>query len=670
MNLKNILFFAAIVFSLQLYGQRYHCFGKVFDAETGQPLAFVNIMTNASNNGTSTDIDGKFSITSPEPIEFLQLSYVGYEPKTFWLQGKTKNLKIELVKTSVELEEVLIVAGENPAHRIINNVIANRKNNDPENLSSFSYTSYDKMVFTMDTLEIPPAALEEEVDSGDIRLRNFLREKDFFMMETVSERKFMAPGRNYENVLASRIAGFKDPIFLFLSSNLQSPSFYKEFISIFGNQYVNPISGGSTRKYFFNLEDTAYTERLDTVFIISYRPRINTNFEGMKGVLSINSNGWAIQNVIAEPANNDGNLRVRIQQMYEQIDGKQWFPVQLDTDITLRNVEVNRYNPTGRGKSYIRDIELNPELVRRMFNQISVEVAPNAGDRSDAYWRKYRGDSLNARERRTYEFIDSIGQAEDFDRIAGTAKTLLNNRLPLGYVDIDLSKIARYNNYEGLYLGLGLLTSKKLSQTLGLGGYWGYGFGDKEAKYGGDLQLTIDKYRELKFRLSYFDDVTETGGVGFWDDNKRLTAPENFRDLLLNTMDRTEKMHASVSFRTLVYATVNLGLTVDHKKTVDGYTFNGPGRDISAPGNEFRFTELNAGVRYAYKEKFIKMPDARISMGTKYPIVWLNFTRGLAGAFEGQYQYNKLDLKIKKSFRFKYLGTSTIDLRAGFIDRA
>lgn len=671
--MKNASYLLPLVFLFICSGafaQRYHCNGRVIDAGTGEALAFVNIVTNESAIGTATDIDGKFSIAAPEPIEYLRLSYVGYQPKTFYLHGNTKNLTIELQKTSVELEEVLIVAGENPAHRIINNVIANRKKNDPENLPSFSYTSYDKMVFTMDTLEIPPEALEQEADSGDMGLRNFLREKDFFMMETVSERKFMAPDRNYEKVLASRISGFKDPIFLFLSSNLQSPSFYKEFITIFGNQYINPISGGSTRKYFFNIEDTAYTERLDTVFIISYRPRINTNFEGLSGVLSINSNGWAIQNVIAEPAKNDGSLRIRIQQMYELIDGKQWFPVQLDTDITLRNVEVNQYNPTGRGKSYIRDIELNPELVRRMFNQISVEVAPNAGDRSEEYWRQYRGDSLSDRERRTYEFIDSIGKAEDFDRMAGTVKSLLNNRLPLGYVDLDLSKIARYNDYEGLYLGLGLLTSKKLSQTFALGGYWGYGFGDQTAKYGGDLQLTLDRYRELKLRFSYFDDVTETGGVSFWDDSRRQITPENFRNFLLKTMDRTERMHAAISFRALRYATVNFGLTIDDKKTIDRYVFAGPGQDLSTAANEFKFTEVSAGIRYAYKEKFLQMPDTRISMGTGFPVIWLNYTRGLAGPFDGQYEYNKFDLKIEKSFRFKYLGTSTFDLRAGYIDRA
>lgn len=652
------------------FAQIYSCSGRVYDAATGRALAFVNIVTNNSNTGTATDIDGKFHIRSARPIEYLVLSYVGYEQKTFYLHGRNRNLKIEMQKKAFELEEVEIVAGENPAHRIIKNVIANRKNNDPENLESFAYTSYDKMVFTVDTLEIPDEMMEEEVDSGNVRLRKFIRDKDFFLMETVSERKFMAPDRNHEKVLASRISGFRDPVFLFLGSQLQSPSFYKDFIAIFDQKYINPISKGSIRKYYFNIEDTTYTANNDTVFVISYKPRSNTNFDGLKGVLSINTHGWAIQNVIAEPARDEDNLRVRIQQMYELIDSTKWFPVQLNTDITLRNVSINKYAPTGRGKTYIRDIELNPELVRRMFNQVTVEVSPKAGDRSRDFWIDYRGDSLTERERRTYEFIDSIGQAQDLDRKAATIKSLLNNRLPLGVIDLNLSQIINYNQYEGLYLGLGLLTNKKFSQALELGGYWGYGFGDKKAKYGGDISLTIDRYREIKLRLAYFDDVTESGSVHFFGESERLLDPENYRDLLIKRMNPTVRKQAAISFRALRYARLNLALTLDEKTSPDNYLFNSrPTEGNMHTTGDFRFTELSAGIRYAYKEKFLQMPDSRISLGTNYPVFWFKYTRGLSGTFDGEYNYNRYDLKLIKTFRFKYLGSTTLDLRAGYIDQ-
>jgi hypothetical protein len=487
----------------------------------------------------------------------------------------------------------------------------------------------------------------------------------------VSERKFLSPDRNHQKVVASRISGFKDPVFLFLSSQMQSSSFYKELIKISDKNYINPISNGSLKKYFFQLEDTTYTPGGDSVFVIFFRPGINTNFDGLCGVMSINTNGWAIQNVIAEPSRSEGGISIKIQQMYEFIEGSHWFPVQLNTDIIFKNVTVNKYPPIGRGKNYNRNIVLNPELVKRQFNQISIEVDPNAGDRSEAFWIDYRGDSLTERERKTYEYIDSLGKAEDFDKKVKTFKSLITGRLPMGKIDLDLSKIAKYNSYEGFYLGLGLLTSPKLSETFSLGGFWGYGFKDQTAKYGGDLGITLDKYREIKLRLSYFDYVTETGGTSFFDDKDNMLNPDNFRDFLIERMDRTERQQASVSFRAFRYATVNFGLTADNKRPTYNYNFTlpAPSGEIPLPDSNFNFTEISAGFRFAYKEKFIQLPDTKISTGTNYPVIWFNYSRGLTGFLDGEYAYNKFDLKIQKSFFIKYFGKSTFDIRAGYIDK-
>lgn len=666
--LKKLSFAILLSFyTLWAIGQDFKVNGTVLDAETGVSLSFVNIVSNNSNIGSSTDIDGKFTIISKEKIEFLRLSYVGYEPLTFYLHGKSKNLEIRIQPTSLELSEVLIVAGENPAHRIIKNVIDNRDSNDPEKLKSFSYTSYDKMIMTVDTLDVPESELNTQ-DSGYIRLKKFLKDKDFFMLETVSERKFMSPDRNHEKILASRISGFKDPILLFLSSQLQSSTFYQELIKIADKNYINPISRGSLKKYYFQLEDTTYTARGDSVFIISFRPSINTNFDGLKGILSINTRGWAIQNVIAEPSRSEDGLTIKIQQMYELINDTSWFPVQLNTDIIFNNVKVNNVVPVGKGKSYNKNIELNPELVKRQFNQISVEFDPGAGDRDEDFWLAFRGDSLTDREQNTYTFMDSLGRAENLDQKIYTIKALLNNRLPLGKIDIDLSKIGKYNNYEGLYLGIGLLTSKKLSQTIDAGAFVGYGFRDQAVKYGGNLSVTVDRYREVKINLGYYNYTTETGGVNFFGENQNILNPANFRNFLIKGMDVTERIQTSVSFRALRYGTFNVGIGRDAKQITNSYYFDTENADIPTEKPKYIFTEFSAGIRYAFKEKFLEMPDSRMSLGTKFPVVWLQYSRGLEGTFDGEFAYNKFDLKIEKSFYIKYLGQSKIELLAGYVD--
>lgn len=264
------------------------------------------------------------------------------------------------------------------------------------------------------------------------------------------------------------------------------------------------------------IEDTTYTPNFDTLFIISFKQRDNTNFEGLKGVLTINSNGWAIQNVIAEPSVTNDGISMVIQQKYEFIDDKYWFPVQLNTDIIFNNVSIEGFSPKGQGKSYLKDIVLNPDMVKRDFKRETIGFDLLAGERDEVFWNIYRNDSLSERDLKTYSFIDSIGEKANLDRKVKTLKALIDNRLPVGFMDINLSKLIHYNQHEGLYLGLGLLTNQKFSETISIGGFWGYGLHDKRAKYGGDVTLLLNRYKDTKLKIGYYDFATETGGTTFF----------------------------------------------------------------------------------------------------------------------------------------------------------
>lgn len=678
-----LIFFLAFI-SLNLKAQQtYTISGKVIDAETKEPLAFVNIIQPGTRTGISTDIDGKFSLRSSRPIESIQLTYVGYNLLNFAIpENKKENLIISLQRKTFDLNEVVIFPTINPAHRIIDSVLANRYQNDPEKLKTFSYTSYEKTIFTaqLDTvLVVKPdtnaVAISDTIisDSSMAKLKDFFSQQDIAIMEAVVERKFMAPDRNYENVKANRISGFQDPIFVFLVSQVQSTSFYHEFFQILDKRYINPISNGSENKYIFILEDTLYTERLDTVFIISYRPKPNTNFDGLEGVLYINSNKWAIQNAIARPARVEGPS-IKIQQMYEYIDDEQWFPVQLNTDIIMSGMEIRAGNARARlvgiGKSYIRDIVLNPELVRRQFATLGVDVDPASNEKPDSFWNSYRLDSLSERDHRTYNYLDSIGREANFDKIANSFETLMSGRIPYKFIDIDLDRIIKYNSYQGLYLGLGVHTNDRLSRQFKLGGYWGYGFGDKSDKYGGDVSVVLNRRNEVTWGAQYNFDLQETGGVHFFDDNENFLTGENWRNFLIQRMNPTQNLSTTIGFRLLRDFKFGLGFKVITKEASDGYRYLMAQEGPTVTQDEFRFTEVSAGFRFAFREEFIMTKRARLSLGTKYPVLWLEYTHGIDGLFDGEYAFSRIDLKIEKLFYTKYLGKTSLVLKGGFIDRA
>ena len=680
------LFVLLLVFSPASYSQVYKVSGKIIDADTHDPLSFVNILINDGHSGGTTDIDGKFSFRSAEEIKLLKLSYVGYETLLYPVGNKTEKIVIKLKKTEIQLPEYIVFPAENPAHRIIKNAVANRDKNDPEKLPAFSYTSYDKMIFTMklDSLYIADTL---KADNADMNLREYLDKYHVFIMETISERKFMYPDKNNEKVIATKIAGFKDPIFIFLLSQMQSSSFYSEIITIAINNYVNPISKGSTKKYFFLLQDTLYTGTNDTVFIISFRPQKNTNFDGLEGVISINTHNWAIQNVIAEPAISDGVFSLKIEQMYDLIDGIQWFPIQLNTKVVLKSLVFSdsslKLNPgkikdtinakadnmlIGTGKSYIRDINLNPGLRKCDFTNFTVDVEPDASHRKPEYWLDYRLDSLTQKELNTYRFIDSISKKAHLERKAKTFESLLTGKIPWGYFDLDMNRFIKYNAYEGIALGLGMHTNERLSQIFSIGGFARYGFKDKTLKYGGDLSLMIHYNSELQLDIAYMDDVTETSGVTFFDENLRLLKPEYFRNLLIKRMDKTRMYSSSIGFRTLKYIKMNIGLIKSHKQVTNDYRYAVSDQDLRIYHNSFDFTEVRIGLKYAYGEKFIKNMRKKISFGTDYPILWFQYSRGIKGFLDGGFNYNRYDFKIVKSFYSKYLGETSVKLAAGYVD--
>lgn len=376
MKRKYTLFITAWVFNLAFLfvcpnALAQSIKGSIVDSNTGQGLPFVSILLKGGQSGTLTDIDGKFQlpVPSPEGAE-LQISYLGYQPQTIALSifPDKEKIIIKLKAQAVSLQEISVKAGENPAHRIIKNANRNRDKNNPEKMHSFSYNAYTKFFVTADVKASIDSVYTN--DTTPSAVEKFFKKQHLLLIESVTKRDFLHPDKNHETVLASRVSGFKNSPFALLATQLQSFSFYNDFVTVLDQKYINPISTGSTRKYLFLIEDTLYDNK-DSVFVISFRPRKNSNFEGMKGVLYINTNGYAIQNVIAEPERKDDGISIKIQQKYAFMEGKQWFPVQLNTDWIWKNSVAgskegkSKANLKAVSRSYIKDIELNPELKKR-----------------------------------------------------------------------------------------------------------------------------------------------------------------------------------------------------------------------------------------------------------------------------------------------------------------
>lgn len=87
--------------------------GIVKDVKTGEPLPFVSIIIRGTSKGVISNVDGYFTLlnVSSDTVG-LEVSYIGYKTKTYFLSPKTplSNLLIELESQSEVLDEFTVSA--------------------------------------------------------------------------------------------------------------------------------------------------------------------------------------------------------------------------------------------------------------------------------------------------------------------------------------------------------------------------------------------------------------------------------------------------------------------------------------------------------------------------------------------------------------------------------
>ena len=87
--------------------------GKVLDGNTNEPLLGANVVETNTNNGTTTDFDGNFSLNVSANSGSVNITYVGYETQniSYTLSNGSANLKtIILMPDDNALSEVVITA--------------------------------------------------------------------------------------------------------------------------------------------------------------------------------------------------------------------------------------------------------------------------------------------------------------------------------------------------------------------------------------------------------------------------------------------------------------------------------------------------------------------------------------------------------------------------------
>ena len=83
--------------------------GSVIDKTSKEELIGANIIVKNESNGTTTDIDGKFSITSNQLPVSLECSYIGYQTQIIEVENNDEKIIIKLLKDDMILSDINVV---------------------------------------------------------------------------------------------------------------------------------------------------------------------------------------------------------------------------------------------------------------------------------------------------------------------------------------------------------------------------------------------------------------------------------------------------------------------------------------------------------------------------------------------------------------------------------
>ena len=95
-------------FSIVATAQNRTVTGIVSDAKSGETLIGVSVLVKGTTTGTSTDTNGKFTITVPSNQAVLQINYVGYAKQEVNV-GSQSQINVKLGADDTELNEVVVI---------------------------------------------------------------------------------------------------------------------------------------------------------------------------------------------------------------------------------------------------------------------------------------------------------------------------------------------------------------------------------------------------------------------------------------------------------------------------------------------------------------------------------------------------------------------------------
>lgn len=672
-----LLFLCVILLSPTLSGQTTKVRGRVTEKNSNEAVPFVNVVLKGTTAGTVTDFNGDYFIETKSVSDSMVFSCLGYKTISVPItKGSFQTIDINLEQVDFQLEEVVVLPGENPAHTLLKKVIARKSVNNPENVSSYTYECYNKLQFDINNFDERYRKNKlmnklqfvfDYVDTSAITGKTYL---PFLLIESVSDNYYQSkPKLEREVIKASKISGTQnESVAQFTGKMYQTYNIYDNTLDVFGQGFVSPISDYGTAFYKYYLIDSAFIDK-NWCYQISFKPRRKQE-SAFTGFVWIADTSFAVKRVqirIPDDANLNFVNDLVATAEYKQVNDSVWLP-----DVDFLFIDFNLTDKTtgffGRKTTTYKNYQIDyliAEEIKDLKNNIS--VADDAMKKDAAYWDSARHVPLTKKEENIYAMVDSVQGLPIYRTFIDLLNLFINYYYVVGKFEVGpYYTLYSFNPIEGNRFRLGGRTSNSFSTKLMLSGHVAYGTRDRKFKYGAGALYMLDKEPRMAIGASFENDVQQLGK----SDNTFLSD-----NILSSVLSRHPNDKLTMVYKRKLYLEkewipgLSNTISFNHRRIIPGK--NVPfdvisGLDTVSLG-AVRTTEITLNTRFAFQEKFVEGEFERVSLGTEYPIINFNLTAGVPKVFNSGYKYLKVNLNVDHYINTYPFGYFKYNLDAGKI---
>jgi len=685
--IKNFILIFIFVLSFEnIDAQVTKIMGHIIDAKTKEALPFVSITVKGTKTGTVTDYNGNYKIETTANVDSIVASFVGYKryPKKAF-KGKFQTINFEMQPSSVELNEVVVSVKKRSrtkdelALMLLDKILEYKDKNNTEKLDYYEYETYNKIEFDLNNITDefknkrvlkPFKFVFQYIDTSTVNGKPYL---PVFIIESITDYFYRKqPKSEREYIKASHASGIENQSINQLMGNMFiKMNLYDNYIDLFGKGFVSPIAGLGRLYYKYFLVDSALIDN-NWCYHMVFHPRIKEE-NVFNGDFWITDTTYAIKQIdikIDKTVNINFINNVNISQEFSNINNNVWMlsKENIVVDFNLFENPNNAMGFFGRKTTTFRNHKINQAHDDAFYaTTTDILVAPDANKKDTTYWNEARHEELTDKEKGIFKMVDTIKSIHAFRTYYDIVNAFVTYYYVWGKFELGpYFTTYSFNNIEGNRFKLGARTSNKFSTVFMPEAYLAYGTKDQEFKYFGKINYMFNKNPRRGLYVSYKHDVEQLGQSvnAFKEDNILSSALRRGPNDKLSMTNEYK-----INYEHEWFQGFSNNFIFKHREMSplfeDAFVVRKDNYIQKLP--LLYTTDIIINSRFAYNEKFIMGEFDRVSLGTKYPVLNINYSYGMDGVWYNSYPYHKLILTVDHWFNIYPFGWSKYVLEGGKI---